>query len=137
MQHWICCGTLKYLFACMSFLFTFSILLPYTGFLVQLLHLMVILEFKKASAPRGWRQSVFSEGFHAATRDKLVLRSKGAFSRRLFLQVPYCWRAAPGSMLWSTLCYRLFPLEEEMKAHKKMLFVLHMVLPKCCNDWCL
>lgn len=70
----------------MAFLFIFSSFLPYISFLLQLLHLMGTLEFMKASTLMGHRQGIFSERFvpveHAAARDKIVLKSKGAFKTR-------------------------------------------------------
>lgn len=131
MQHWIQCNTLKCLFACMPFLFSFSSFLPYISFLLQLLHLRVTLEFMKASTLMGHRQGIFSEGFvpveHTAVRDKTT-----------FCRCPANDRVVPGSMLWDTLSWGLFPLEDEMKASssimKDLLFVLHAVLPRYCND---
>lgn len=54
---------------------------------------------------------------HATAKDKLVHKAKRAFKTQpLSAGALLNDRVAPGSMLWDTLCYGLFPLEEEMKA---------------------
>lgn len=147
MQHRTQCNTLKCLFAYVAFLFSFSSLLPDIGFLLQLLYLIVTLELMKASPLTGWRQSVFSEGFlpleHAAARDKLVLKSKGAFKTR-----PLSAGALLMTELFMGPCCGIhravdyFLLRKRRKqasssVMKDLLFVLHAVLPRYCNDWCL
>lgn len=101
----------------------------------------------KSFNPDGVQAEIFSEWFlpveHTAARDKLVLRSKGAFKTR-----PLSAGALPRTELLLGACCGLhcavdyFLLRKRWKqasssVMKDLLFVLHAVLPRYYNELCL
>lgn len=132
MWHWIQRDTLKCLFVCRVCLFSFSSLLLYIAFLLQLLHWMLTLEVTNTSTSMEWRQSIPVE--HSAARDKLVLTPKGAFKTRPLSVGALLVTELLLGACWGIHCAVDYFLLRWKQASSSVMKDLMFVLLWCCLD---